>query len=91
MNVVGAPGTQLTGAGADEVLDTDVYIDEDNILEFEANVSGLGKFTGDGKVSFLGKYSPGNSSATVTAEGDVSFGDSAWRVLDIGGTVPAAQ
>jgi len=91
MNVVGPPATTMTVDGAEVVLAKDVYVDQSNRLQFDADVSGKGNFTGDGSVSFFGKYSPGNSPANVTADGDIVFTESASLLVEIGGNLPGSE
>jgi len=91
MNVAGPPETVFTIAGAEVILDHDVFVDQKNTLRFEADVSGPGNFTGNGDVKFLANYSPGASPALVSADGDISFADSARLLTEIGGTTPGTD
>jgi hypothetical protein len=87
LNVYAQSSAIVTIGGSEIILEADVYIDTDNELRFEADVSGPGNFLDGGDVRFLGVYSPGTSPATITAEGEVHFGDGARLIMEIGGTV----
>ena len=88
MNVAGAPGTVVTVAGAEMKLLSSATVLADNVLQFEADVSGAGSFVGGGEIVFLGEYNPGNSPALVSIDGDVRFGDAAALRIEIGGVEP---
>jgi fibronectin-binding autotransporter adhesin len=51
---------------------------------FLGTVTGAGSFYGRGLVSFAGSYSPGNSIAHITFEGDVSFESTNRLMVEIG-------
>ncbi len=53
---------------------------------FDALVNGAGKFTGGGVVNFNGGFSPGNSPASVTLQGDMVLGSSNDLTMELGGT-----
>ena len=91
INVSGGPGTVFAVAGADAEWTGDAFVGQFNQLNFEADISGPGEFTGEGTVEFSGQYSPGGSPAIVSAEGDVVFTDTATYFVEIGGTVPGAE
>lgn len=55
----------------------------DGTLAFEGQVNGAGNFSGN--VAFLGSYNPGNSPASISFAGDVSFGDFALLTMELGG------
>jgi len=57
---------------------------EDSTTVFTGLVSGAGSFAGFGQVEFDGGYSPGNSPASVTFQGDVNF--SSDLAMELGGT-----
>jgi fibronectin-binding autotransporter adhesin len=57
---------------------------EDSTTVFTGLVSGAGSFAGFGHVEFDGGYSPGNSPASVTFQGDVNF--SSDLTMELGGT-----
>ena len=88
INVSGGPGTVFAVAGADAEWTGDAFVGQFNQLNFEADISGPGEFTGEGTVEFSGQYSPGGSPAIVSAEGDVVFTDTATYFVEIGGRVP---
>lgn len=52
---------------------------------FSALVKGAGNFTGTGMVEFDGGFSPGNSSATVTIQGDVTLGSANDLTMELAG------
>ncbi|MCA9101714.1 MAG: hypothetical protein KDA63_11215, partial [Planctomycetales bacterium] len=58
---------------------------------FFGDVSGNGPFTGSGVVQIEGNLSPGNSTAAVTFDGDLSFGAGSTVTMEIGGTSPGSQ
>jgi len=85
--------TVATGAHATFCDDVDHDGNEISVaasarVVFFGDVTGDGDFTGSGEVIFEGTYSPGNSPAAVSFEGDVSFGSQAVLAIEIGG--PAA-
>ncbi len=53
---------------------------------FSGLVSGSGLFGGAGVVRFNGGYSPGNSPASVTIQGDMNLGSSNDLTMELGGT-----
>jgi len=91
LQVLGAPGTTFIIGGAPIILETDIYVDPKNTLEFAAAVTGSGGFTGTGQVVFRDQMSPGTSPAVVSAAGDVTFIDSAQLLIEIGGVIPGAD
>jgi hypothetical protein len=62
-----------------------------NTTVFFGNVTGAGPFTGPGTVRFEGTFSPGNSPAVVTLEGDLSLGSDAILNMELGGTSEGSQ
>lgn len=52
---------------------------------FDALVSGVGGFSGFGAVEFDGGYSPGNSPASVTFQGDMALGSANVLTMELGG------
>ncbi len=54
---------------------------------FNGLFSGAANFTGLGDAIFNGGYSPGDSPALVTHEGNVIFGAANWLTMEIGGTL----
>jgi len=55
---------------------------------FSDLVSGSGGFGGFGTVEFDGGYSPGNSPASVTLQGDMILGDTNDLTMELAGTTP---
>ena len=54
---------------------------------FTGLVSGAGGFGGFGTVAFEGGYSPGNSPASVTIQGDLELGAANVLTMELGGSV----
>jgi hypothetical protein len=52
------------------------------------HASGAGSFTGDGRITFGGAYSPGNSPAIVTIAPQIVFTPSNVLTMEIGGPTP---
>lgn len=52
------------------------------------HASGAGSFTGDGRITFGGAYSPGNSPAIVTISPQIVFTPSNVLTMEIGGPNP---
>ena len=59
---------------------------EDSTTVFTGLVSGAGSFGGFGNVEFDGGYSPGNSPASVTFQGDLNLGSANLLTMELGGT-----
>jgi sugar lactone lactonase YvrE len=57
---------------------------DDVFLTFTDHVNGAGGYTGN--ITFDGQFSPGNSPAVVTFEGDVNFGPSSTLNIELAGT-----
>lgn len=77
-------GTLTVGGRSDVqgVVDTT----EGSTTAFTGLVSGAGNFAGFGTVEFDGGYSPGNSPAAVTVQGDLVLGGSNDLTMELGGT-----
>ncbi len=58
---------------------------------FYGDVTGPGSFIGAGEVIFEGTYSPGSSPASVSLEGDVTFGANATLIIELGGLIPGDE
>ena len=58
---------------------------------FTGIVSGAANFSGAGTARFSGAYSPGNSPAAVSFDGNVAFSPAATLHLELGGTQAATQ
>ena len=84
---VGLNGGPLTLTSA--TINGDVHTADDiNITEsstFNGLVSGDANFPGAGTANFLGGYSPGDSPALVSFQGDVVFGSDNTLMMEIGG------
>ena len=57
-----------------------------DVLTLEGHVSGAGDY--EGNFVFTGSFSPGNSPAAVTFDGDLVFAPSHVLTMEIGGTAP---
>jgi T5SS/PEP-CTERM-associated repeat protein len=62
-----------------------------NTTVFFGNVTGAGPFTGTGAVRFEGTFTPGNSPAAVSVEGDLQLGADSRLVMELGGTSAGIQ
>ncbi len=58
-------------------------------ITLSGNVSGAGSYSGD--FVFSGSFSPGNSPAAVTFDGDLTFAPSHVLTMEIGGTTPGTE
>ena len=76
-------GTLVTPAGSTVTLIGDIT--------FNDSVSGAGGFFGPGTATFAGGFSPGDSPATVTFEGDVVLESTNTLFLEIGGVIPGTE
>ncbi len=56
--------------------------------DFTGLVSGAGLFGGAGNVRFDGGFSPGNSPAAVTLQGDMTLGSANDLTMELGGLTP---
>ena len=70
---------------------TEVRASAGSNIVFFAEVRGAGSFTGTGTIYFEGGYSPGNSPALITIEGNAVFGAFNTVVMELGGTVRGTQ
>lgn len=77
--------------GSEFVNQGDVTVGVGSELEFYLPVSGAGSFSGPGQVVFNAGYSPGNSPAEVTFEGNLILGSDNRLILEIGGTERGAE
>ena len=70
---------------------TEVRASAASNIVFFGEVRGAGNFTGTGTIYFEDGYSPGNSPALQTFEGNVVFAPSANPEMELGGTTRGTQ
>ncbi len=62
-----------------------IHVGDAATSTFLGEVSGGGRFTGNGTVRFEGQFMPGNSPASVHFEGDLAFGSESRLLLELHG------
>jgi hypothetical protein len=67
---------------------TQFKVSQGSSATFLGLVNGAGNFTGTGTTYFEGGYSPGNSPASVTFEGNMVLTSTSSLKIELGGTVP---
>ncbi|MCC6353838.1 MAG: hypothetical protein IT577_08115 [Verrucomicrobiae bacterium] len=70
---------------------SDFWIDPNGRARFSGQVTGSADFRGGGAVEFLGGFSPGNSPAAVSFEGNVLLGSNNILTLELGGLVAGSE
>jgi hypothetical protein len=76
-------GDPVDLSSADGTQYSTFYVGNGSLVTFEADIKGIPKFLGSGGQVFNGKVSPGSSPGMIYSEGDVTFGSSAWLVMEI--------
>ena len=93
------PGGQIIVSGNSNATFYDPVVHNGDVFRigtgstvvFFGQVSGAGAFTGDGAKFFEGGYSPGNSPASVSLDGPVTFDDTNTLTIELGGTALGTQ
>jgi probable HAF family extracellular repeat protein len=84
----------ISGAGTPQAIFWDNFTNNGSVnvttATFFGRVNGAGSFVGSGTKQFAGGYSPGNSPALVTLEGEIDFLSSTID-MELGGTTPGTE
>lgn len=85
--VVVSNGAQVTFAN-DFRNNGELRVSDGGAVNFFGNVSGGGKFGGDGQSRFEGGFTPGNSPALISVGFKATYAGSSWIEMELGGTEP---